>query len=378
MKPAFATPRLVLVVVLCACTPVVLVSPAAPTSHTALKPPPGYYASIASAPARRDEQTCQRAVPPPHTGALHFRSRYEGSDRARATLNPEAEAEYRSKTRNIREMERGVVKYVTTTLRQGTPQDLDCAVAWLDTWAQADALMSTDFNHTGKSVRKWTLGSLASAWVSLKFSASGPLDAYPQQAQRIEVWFARLAEQTVRDWSDLPLERVNNHSYWAAWAVMASAVALDRRDLFDWSVDRFRVAAMQVDSDGFLPNELRREQRALAYHNYALTPLVMIAAFAATNGVDLRNDENAALRRLAERVMRGLEDPADFVHATGVQQDDDNLKDNADFAWLEPYCMLYPCRAETLRWKEGMQPFQATRLGGDVTRAFQPQSQQDP
>jgi poly(beta-D-mannuronate) lyase len=362
---------LFLAVALCACTSVGSVPSAA------LKPPPGYYAPIVPAQAQQDVQTCQRAAPLPHTGALHFLSRYEGSDRARATINLKAEAEYRDKTRVIREMEQGVVKYVTATLRKGKPQDLDCAVAWLDTWAQADALMSTDFNHTGKSIRKWTLGSLASAWVSLKFSASKPLAAYPQQAQRIEAWFTRLAEQTVRDWSNLPLKQVNNHSYWAAWAVMASAVALNRHDLFDWAVERFHVAATQVNSDGFLPNELRREQRALSYHNYALTPLVMIAAFAAANGVDLREDEDAALRRLAERVMSGLADPAAFVRATGKQQDDDNLKDNAEFAWLEPYCTLYPCRAETLHWKAQMQPFQVTRLGGDVTRAFEPQSQQN-
>ncbi|GHT85760.1 alginate lyase [Betaproteobacteria bacterium] len=373
MKYALVTPSLAFVVALCACTPVGPVSPASSVSSAALVPPPGYYAPVVPARVQQDVKTCSHVAPTPHTGALHFRSRYEGSDRARATLNPEAEADYRDKTRNIREMERGVVKYATTTLRKGTLQDLDCAVAWLDTWAQADALMSADFNHTGKSMRKWALGSLASAWVSLKFSASKPLAAYPQQAQRIEAWLARLAEQTVSDWSDLPLERVNNHSYWAAWAVMASATALDRHDLFDWAVDRFRIAATQVNRDGFLPNELRREQRALAYHNYALTPLVMVAAFAAANGVDLRTEQDAALRRLAEQVISGIENPAAFVCATGVLQDDDNLKDNADFAWLEPYCTLYPCRTETLRWKAGMQPFQATRLGGDVTRMFQPQ-----
>jgi poly(beta-D-mannuronate) lyase len=34
-------------------------------------------------------------------------------------------------------------------------------------------------------------------------------------------------------------------------------------------VKEFKVAANQVDPQGFLPNELKRKQRALAYHNYA-------------------------------------------------------------------------------------------------------------
>ena len=151
---------------------------------------------------------------------------------------------------------------------------------------------------------------------------------------------------------------------------MASAVALDRRDLFDGSVERFRVAASQVDKRGFLPNELRRKQRALAYHNYSLPPLTMIAAFARVNGADLRGDHDAALRRLAERVIAGIDDHEAFVRETGKKQETGDIQDYADFAWLEPYCALYACTAKVEDWKRGMQPFRVTRLGGDVTRIF--------
>ena len=190
--------------------------------------------------------------------------------------------------------------------------------------------------QTGKAMRKWSLGSLASAWLNLKFSVSQPLAAYPLEARRIESWFARLA----------------------------------RRDLFDGSVERFRVAASQVDKRGFLPNELRRKQRALAYHNYSLPPLTMIAAFARVNGADLRGDHDAALRRLAERVIAGIDDHEAFVRETGKKQETGDIQDYADFAWLEPYCALYACTAKVEDWKRGMQPFRVTRLGGDVTRIF--------
>ncbi|MDR0736853.1 MAG: mannuronate-specific alginate lyase [Zoogloeaceae bacterium] len=357
MKATFAV---FAAVVLCACP-----------SYGALAPPPGYYAPAGHAsPDGKSGETLCPAPPPPHVGALVFRSKYDGSDSARADINPGAVKDYHEQTRAIVDLERGVVRYVMRAMRDGGSHEVDCAVQWLDAWARADALMSTDFNHTGKSMRKWSLGSLASAWLSLKFSVSQPLAAYPRQAQRIESWFARLADQTVKDWSGLPLERVNNHSYWAAWAVMASAVALDRRDLFDWSVERFRVAVGQVDERGFLPNELKRKQRALAYHNYSLPPLTMIAAFAKVNGVDLRGDHDAALRRLAERVMAGIKDHEAFVRETGKKQETNDIQDHADFAWLEPYCALYSCTAKVEGWKRGMQPFRVTRLGGDVTRIF--------
>jgi poly(beta-D-mannuronate) lyase len=157
--------------------------------------------------------------------------------------------------------------------------------------------MSKDFNHTGKSMRKWALGSMASVHAPevLRLASAG---RHQQESQLIEAWFSKLADQVVSDWDNLPLEKTNNHSYWAAWSVMATSIATNRRDLFDWAVKEYKVGANQVDADGFLPNELKRQQRALAYHNYALPPLAMIASFAQVNGVDLRQENNGALKRL--------------------------------------------------------------------------------
>ncbi|WP_309137377.1 mannuronate-specific alginate lyase [Pseudomonas sp. LS44] len=338
-----------------------------------LKPPQGYYAAIEKV-ASGEPQKCS-AAPTPYTAKLVFRSKYEGSDSARATLNRESEKAFREKTEDITTLERGISKQVMRYMRDGQQQDLQCTIQWLSAWAQADALLSTDYNHTGKSMRKWALGSLSSAWLRLKFSESQPLAPYAQQSQLIESWFAKLAEQTVKDWSNLPLKQINNHSYWAAWSVMATAVVTDRRDLFDWSVQQFQVAAGQVDAGGYLPNEMKREQRALAYHNYALPPLAMIAAFAQANGVDLREDHDHALRRLAERVMAGVDDPDEFADKSGEDQDMTDLKKDSKFSWLEPYCTLYRCSAETLKWKQSMQPFKTFRLGGDVTRVFDPKAE---
>ncbi|NQD96068.1 mannuronate-specific alginate lyase, partial [Pseudomonas sp. CrR25] len=280
-------------------------------------------------------------------------------------------------TADITALEKGFSRLVMHYLRDGQPQQLDCALQWLSHWAEAEALLSTEYNHTGKSIRKWALGSLASAYLRLKFSASQPLASHPQQARRIEAWFVELAERTVRDWSDLPLRKINNHSYWAAWSVMATAVASDRRDLFDWAVAQFRVAANQVDEQGFLPNELKRKQRALAYHNYSLPPLAMVAAFAQANGVDLREANQGALERLAERVLAGVAEPHAFAAKAGAKQDLAELKKSSKFAWLEPYCTLYACSAQLQARKQRMGPFKTFRLGGDVSRVFDPKQRGD-
>ena len=346
----------------------------AASANAALVPPQGYYAPIESHKSKPPEEQC--GLPPkPYTDKLVFRSKYEGSDEARATLNTQSEKAFRDSTASITDLERGVSKQVMGYMRDGRQEQLDCALSWLTTWAQADALLSTDFNHTGKSMRKWALGSVASAYLRLKFSESKPLAAYGTQSALIESWFAKLGEQVVKDWSYLPLKKVNNHSYWAAWSVMATAVATNRQDLFDWSVEQFRVGANQVDDQGFLPNELKRKQRALSYHNYALPPLAMIASFAQANNVDLRTENRDALSRLAKRVMQGVNNPADFAKKAGKKQDMTDLKIDAKYAWLEPYCTLYQCGADTLKWKQSMQPFKTFRLGGDLTRVYDPKAE---
>ncbi|MGE8469254.1 MAG: mannuronate-specific alginate lyase [Pseudomonas putida] len=343
-------------------------------AHAALVPPQGYYEGIEKIKTRDGKFRCESA-PKPYTGALQFRSKYEGSDKARATLNRDSEQAFRDSTKEITTLERGVAKMVNQYMRDGRPAQLDCTLAWLGTWARADALMSTNYNHTGKSMRKWALGSMSGSWLRLKFSNSQPLAAHQAQAELIEKWFARLAEQTVRDWSGLPLAKINNHSYWAAWSVMATAVATDRRDLFDWAVKEYKVGANQVDDQGFLPNEVKRKQRALAYHNYALPPLAMIASFAKANGVDLRRENNFALQRLGEGVLAGARDPRHFAERAGEKQDMKDLKVDSKYAWLEPWCALYQCVGDTLERKHGMQPFDSFRLGGNLTRVYDPSAQ---
>ncbi|EIK95314.1 poly(beta-D-mannuronate) lyase [Pseudomonas sp. M47T1] len=337
-----------------------------------LHPPQGYLAAVDKFKTSPNDQGCP-AMPTPYTQSLQFRSKYEGSDKTRSTFNATSDQAFRDATKSITSMERGISKQVMVYMRDGNPQELDCTLNWLTAWAQADALMSKDFNHTGKSMRKWALGSMASAYVRLKFSDSHPLANHQQQTQVIEAWFGRLADQVVSDWNNLPLDHTNNHSYWAAWSVMATSVALDRRDLFDWSVKEYKIGANQVDADGFLPNEVKRQQRALAYHNYALPPLSMIASFAQANGVDLRQENNGALKRLGDKVLAGVKDPSIFEAKNGKDQDMTDLKVDSKFAWLEPWCSLYTCPPDALERKHEGQPFKTFRLGGDLTKVYDPE-----
>lgn len=333
----------------------------------ALVPPPGFRAPVGSGDA--DAEKCPHDARP-FVQALDFPSKYEGSDRARDDLNEEADRRYKKLTAPITALEKTVTRKVGDYVDSGSREALRCALDLMVQWSQARGLEGPAKTHTGKSMRKWALGSVAGAYLRLKFSASQPMLRNPQSAREIEAWIERLAERVVAEWQDQPLEKMNNHEYWAAWAVAASAVALDRRDLFEWAVAQYRTAARQIDKDGYLPNELKRDTRALYYHNYALTPLAMIAAFGKANGVDLARENDYALKRLAERVLAGIEDPDAFKDKTGKKQIVPDFDERSKFAWMEPYCWTLSCDADLLSRLEKLRPLSSTRLGGNLSEIF--------
>lgn len=334
-----------------------------------LVPPPGYFKSPRTTLTHPSRFVCP-VFPAPFTQDLKFSSKYEGSDSARATLNPQAEHDFRQQTVAVTQLEKQVSQLVMGYERDGDPARVSCLVNRLNTWVQADALTSTVTNHTGRSMRKWALATLSSAWLQLQFSPSQPLNTMPVESENIERWLGKLADLTVTDWANLPLARTNNHSYWAAWAIMATSVVTNRQDLFQHALTMYRTAASQVDSEGFLPNELRRKQRAFSYHNYAIQPLVMIALFARSNHVDVTDDNHQALSRLAKRIITGFDNPDAFNQKAGVQQDVAFLGQDSSWAWIEGWCALEQCDGEISARLHKKQPLHSTRLGGDLSWLF--------
>lgn len=359
---------LLVAALLVAAAPLLATAAPPPGTSATLMPPPGFTAAVGNERDAEDTEECP-AVPKPLTGKLAIPSKYEGSDEARDDLNPKAEAQYEAMIAPVREVEKRVSAVVARYLRSGRPEVLDCALGWLETWAQADALTGAAETHTGKSVRKWALASLSSAYLRLQFSSSQPLAQHAKRARRIEAWLGDLGEMVVSEWRNQSLDKINNHEYWAAWAVMATAVVLNRRDFFDWALAQYRTGARQVDAEGYLPNELKRDTRALAYHNYALGPLAMLAAFAKANGVDL-GETRPAMQRLADKVLAGVDDPKIFQKKTGEKQTREGVHEPSKFAWMEPYCWTFSCSGDVARRLTKMRPLKTYRLGGNLTELF--------
>jgi poly(beta-D-mannuronate) lyase len=339
-------------------------------AHAALVPPPGYYAEV----AHKGKAPSCPLPPPPFTGTLNFPSKYEGSGKSRDTLNEESDLRYKMLAKPMSDLEKGAAKLVDQYMDTGSPEALQCVLSWYGSWADARALLAPSVGYTGKAVRKWTLASLSGAWLRLQFSKSQPLSAYPEQTQKIEAWLGQVADVVVTEWNlNSQGQKINNHFYWAGWAVMATSVVVDRRDLFDWSTKIYDNFASAATADGFLPNELARKTRAFGYHNFAIAPVTMMAAFAKANGVDLASRGGGALQRVAERTEQGADNPQIFQVKTGSQQvlegfDGDDQR--SKLAWLEPYCWTVGCSGPMAQKLASLRPMKYTRLGGDVTAVF--------
>lgn len=351
---------------------VLLLAPLLVQARQALVPPPGYDAAVVHKP---DSDFDCDPPPTPYTGTLDFPSKYEGSGKARDQFNAQANAIYKSRSEPISQLEKGVAKMVDKYMRTGTPAALQCVVDWYASWADANALLGPSTSYSGKAMRKWALASLSGSFLHLQFSRSQPLAAYPEQTQKIRDWLGRVGDKVQTEW-DLasPRKKINNHFYWAAWAIMATSVVENRRDEFDWAVKVYRIFADQADADGYLPNELKRQTRALGYHNFAITPIAMIAAFGKANGVDLASEGNGALARVAKRTLQGIADPGVFAaRSGGFKQELENVrKQPTELAWLEPYCWTVRCEGDAARKAESLRPMKNTRLGGNVTAVFHP------
>jgi poly(beta-D-mannuronate) lyase len=135
---------------------------------------------------------------------------------------------------------------------------------------------------------------------------------------------------------------VNNHLYWAGFAISAAAIASDDYRLFEWGMDAYRHGARDIRDDGTLPMEMDRGQMALHYHLYALAPLVLLAEFGEANGLDLYAERDYAIRRLVARSISGLQDPAFFERRTGVPQVTTPQIEAWEIGWAQPWLRRFP------------------------------------
>ena len=319
------------------------------------------------------EYTCdQLPMITPYTNDLSFNSKYGPKDnknnRARDQVHKDWAAKYKQQTSDIRLLEKSLSKLSMSYAsgKYSAASVSTCMIDMLVPWAEANALLGRADKHTGKSVRKWTLAAISSNYIALMAS----FDSQEPGVQKVKQWIEKITLITVLEWSNRSDKKVNYHDYWAAWAVMNSAIVLDNHKYYRWALDVYRRAMSQLNSDGLLPNELKRNSLALNYHNYALIPLVMIADLAYSNGDDFISTPSAPINLLVNNVTIGLANHADFNNLADnhnlPEQTTKQLYTSYSLAWIPVY-LKYHQNNQLIKLEQKYAPFKSSRLGGNVS-----------
>jgi len=198
----------------------------------------------------------------------------------------------------------GMNQYVAT----GSHDESGCALAQLDAWAQAQALLDYDRQQSPQAWYQveWTLSAAGIADSVLVNDET--LD--PVQQKRVTAWLQTACHR------DISFEKLtdsnNNHHYWRALAATAIGVTADDDKLFRFGIHTYQKAIGEIDARGAFPKEMTRHENAIHYQGFALQPLVLIAQFAARQGVNLYAYQ-AHGRTLRDAIVffgRAVDDPS--------------------------------------------------------------------
>jgi poly(beta-D-mannuronate) lyase len=225
----------------------------------------------------------------------------------------------------------------------GSRAAAQCVLKLLNTAAANGAFTGKMSSRQAYYVQGWVIGALAIAL--LKVRDSGLVST--EETALLAKWMKSVARQTM-DFYDAAAakpggEAQNNHLYWAGVEIAAIAIAANDRSMFEWAIATYKNGVRQITAEGTLPLEMRRGQRALHYHLYAIAPLVYLAEFGEDNGMDLFSENDYALKRLVDRAIAGLEGSGYFDQAAGIKQDTPNGPPTAEaISWANIYVKHFP------------------------------------
>jgi poly(beta-D-mannuronate) lyase len=258
--------------------------------------------------------------------------------------------------------ERRITDGMNQYLATGSHTESACALAQLDAWAQAHALLDYDPHSQAWYQAEWTLSSAGTTDSVLVHDPT--LD--PAQQQRVTAWLDAAAHKDIS--FERPDRDLNNHHYWRALAATSIGVIASDDKLFRFGIDTYKRAIKEIDSNSAFPLEMARHENATHYQGFALQPLILIAEFASHQGIDLYAYQSHGLT-LRDAILffgRAVDDPSLIKpYTTDAQRDDFHPGDFAVFAFYAARFGndgLPPSIVEALQ-----HPTTATHLGGSTT-----------
>ena len=267
---------------------------------------------------------------------------YRLDDPTHSIIDPVRQEAYRKSSDGVKNVGMAIVKAADDFRSSGSRSAAQCATAQTLVLAQEHSLAGKMSSSQAYYVQGWVVGAIAIAYLKVRETDI----VTPPEAETIAKWMQSVGEQT-KNYYDTHKrpghgDSQNNHLYWAGVELAAIGVAANDRKDFEWAMATYDNGVDQIQPDGALPLEMARGGRALHYHLYALAPLVFLAEFGEANHLDLYAHANGAIHRLVNFSVAGLQDPAPFVKATGVQQEVPKTITGDQIGWAPPYVQRFP------------------------------------
>lgn len=265
------------------------------------------------------------------------------SDSKSSIIDPEKWKAYAATSGPYKELGNQIVDAADAYQTTGSRAAVGCALQHMEAAAKDGVFTGKMSSNQAYYVQGWVIGAIAISY--LKIRDSGMVTA--AEKQEILPWIEKVVSQS-QDYFEAHKAKSagdaqNNHLYWAGVEVAAAGIAANDRKLFDWGMETYQAGISQIQPDGSLPQEMRRGQRALHYHLYALAPLVYLAEFGEENGLNSYAERDYAIKKLANLCIQGLENNSFFVKATGIPQDTPNGPPAAEqISWAKIYLAHFP------------------------------------
>ncbi len=285
---------------------------------------------------------CSETLYEPFTDPLYLDSKYDQSDSTKSTYTTNetlTSSEAKAQINGFAKALANQVDTALTTLSTDERTDMiNCIHEGLLSWAQADALINVDASKTGVAYRKWFLSSITSS--ILKLEAAFDDAVISKDLLR---WVARMAEEVHDDYKyrlETRHDLINNHDYWAAHALMNSAILTGDYSKMLYVERLFRFAMNEVSgkrNSGYFDNELARGDLAEDYMSFAVAPLMFIGEFLYANGVNL-DDEMVDLKSLASF---NLDLAVDKKKAQNLVEGGQKTFSKNKLIWTLPYINLF-------------------------------------
>lgn len=291
------------------------------------------------------------------------------TDGSQSIVDPDAQNRHRAAVKPVEDYVRGVQAIALSYLKfsPADPSIADCALDWMIAWGKDEGLTGDPVTLAGDRQQENMVAGLAHA--ALMVLSEKRLA--PAKVQAVQTWFQALGG-VIRDrWQEPDANTLGEDAHaWALTAVLLSGLAGQDKALTDWATAGLKQFLPRIDAQGFIRGLEARERRLRHTHMTTLSALVLAAEALKANGTDLYVAEGAAIRRLADLVIRGYQDPGPFVQkARGIAQSWPPKFQPYMVAWMEPYYTRFQ-DARLVPFLTANRHVSWIPMGGDVTSLY--------